>query len=101
VAFPFLKVLQFEFYKIQLNVIPWRQYLNSYLPLHNEHPCLFPINIPGHQDRGHILPAQAGRAIQAGKGAGAVMKACISLIVWISMRSRMEPESFWGHLSNS
>ncbi|MCL5981517.1 MAG: hypothetical protein M1571_03160 [Firmicutes bacterium] len=29
VAFPFFKVMQFEFYKIQLKQIPWRQYLNS------------------------------------------------------------------------
>ena len=33
VAFPFLKVLQFEFFKIQLKAIPWRQYLNSGNPL--------------------------------------------------------------------
>jgi hypothetical protein len=33
VAFSFLKVLQFEFYKIQLKAIPWRQYLGSNNPL--------------------------------------------------------------------
>jgi hypothetical protein len=33
VEFPFLKVLQFEFYKIQLKRLPWRQYLNSTNPV--------------------------------------------------------------------
>ncbi|WP_338835718.1 DUF4351 domain-containing protein [Neomoorella thermoacetica] len=33
VEFPFLKVLQFEFYKIQLKRLPWRQYLNSNNPV--------------------------------------------------------------------
>lgn len=33
VEFPFLKVLQFEFYKIQLKKLPWRQYLNSNNPV--------------------------------------------------------------------
>jgi len=33
VAFPFLKVLQFEFCKIQLKHLPWRQYLNSGNPV--------------------------------------------------------------------
>jgi predicted transposase YdaD len=33
VAFPFFKVLQFDFCKIQLKAIPWRQYLNSGNPL--------------------------------------------------------------------
>ncbi|WP_245907857.1 hypothetical protein [Neomoorella humiferrea] len=33
VEFPFLKVLQFEFYKLQLKRLPWRQYLNSTNPV--------------------------------------------------------------------
>ncbi|PRR70696.1 Rpn family recombination-promoting nuclease/putative transposase [Neomoorella humiferrea] len=33
VEFPFLKVLQFEFYKVQLKRLPWRQYINSNNPV--------------------------------------------------------------------
>ena len=33
VEFPFLKVLQFEFYKIQLKRLPWRQYINNNNPV--------------------------------------------------------------------
>jgi|GEM_PF-2607846 len=33
IAFPFFKVLQFDFYTIQLKQLPWRQYLNSDNPL--------------------------------------------------------------------
>ncbi|WP_406678059.1 Rpn family recombination-promoting nuclease/putative transposase [Moorella sp. ACPs] len=33
VEFPFLKVLQFEFYKVQLKRLPWRQYLGSNNPV--------------------------------------------------------------------
>lgn len=33
VAFPFLKVLQFNFYKVQLKKLPWRQYISSSNPV--------------------------------------------------------------------